>query len=222
MSLIKAVAIPAAAIAAAAIGTPAAFAATTYTVTAGSATTADNPINWHASTTGDSPQVTFNDVDAGVTMTCDSATAAGQIDVGGGQSGSGVATINDPDPTNHKTEWFGCQGLGLTLHVAATLPWNIDATGPTSGGVTPVEISGIVAHVNDDNGLCSFDVTGSVPGSYDNATQDLAVNGGGLTIGNVGGSLCPVLLGNDEATYQATYHVDADNASFDPIQVTSE
>ena len=214
--LLRAAAIPAVAVAAVALTAPAALAQTdaTYTVTAGSATTADNPVGWTAT----SGEVSFEDTDAGLPMTCDSSTAKGDVTVGTGIS-SPVGHINS-------ISWTGCQGLGIDLTVTASgLPWNVDGTDATAGGVTPGEIEPIQAHVVDTgtNGtVCSFDVEGSASGSYTNGSQTLSVaeTGDTLIIRNPAGTLCgPLLLDGDHASYEADYVVVADNADFNPIQI---
>lgn len=212
-----------AAIAAVGLGTSAALAQTTatYTITAGSATSADSPVSFTANTTGDVPQVHFSDIEAGLDMTCTSGAATGTVKVGTGLPNplAGIA------PT-----WSGCQGLGLDLTVTAQqTPWSVNGDGSTDvNGVTQGYIDGVHAHVVDTltgGSICSFDVEGSASGSYSNGSQDLTVSetGDSLLIENPGGTICGgALLPDDHATYDATYHVVADNPDYNPIAINSE
>lgn len=220
INLLRAAVLPTAAVAALGLGSSAAFAASSYDVTAGSATSADNPVSWSASTTGDAPQITFVDTDANVTLNCASGAASGTLNVGQ-VSGSDIATISS-------TAWNTCTGpLGLSFTVAGSGDWFLNATGDTdANGTTAGNISNINAHVADP-GICEFDVTGSVDGSYTNGTSsgtlDLPGTTSTLTISNVTGPLCALagLSDGHHASFKATYDVAADNASFNPIQVTS-
>lgn len=216
MNLLRAAVLPAAAVAAVGLGAPSAFAASTYTVTAGSAADGTS-VDWTAST----DSVTFVDTTDSITMTCAGSTATGTVDVGSGESGTDIAPING-------ISWSGCQGLGVDLTVTANnTPWSLNATGATSSGQTDGNISDISATVTDTStggSLCKFSVTGTVPGTYDNSGPALTVDGGGLTISDVSGLVCGagVISDSADATYSAVYDVSADNADFNPIAVTSE
>ena len=80
----------------------------------------------------------------------------------------------------------------------------------------------MTAHVA---GSCSFDVTGTVAGTYTNGTSSgkLTLPGttSGLTISNVSGSSCSlVAIANGHlASFKATYSVSADTAAYNPISI---
>lgn len=191
----------------------------TYTVTAGSAPPGTT-VNWTATTVDvpNAPDIVFTDVTDGITMTCESGSATGHVTTDSGLPGAGIGTITG-------ASFMNCQGLGISLTVIPHTPWSLDATGATSGGVTSGQISSIDATVVDSGTggiLCSFDVTGTVGGSYDNSTTELNLPGTNatLTITNVNG--CFGLITEDaEATYEATYDVTADNPSYNPIHINS-
>ena len=201
-------------------GSSAAFAASSYNVTAGSAP-ASTVVGYTATTTGALPHVTFTDTTSGTVYNCASASATGTITVGTNLSWTGIGTVDG-------TGWNTCTGpFGLTLTHTGVGSWNLDATGDTVGGVTPVSISGVNLHVSDPGGSCDFDYTGSVNGTYtngpSNGTLTLPGTSSGLTIKNVSGSLCAFagISNGHSASFKATYQVVADNGAYNPIQIIS-
>ena len=219
----RAVVVPTIALSALAMGSAVAFAASSYNVTAGSAPTSPPDVNYTATTTGPSPQVTFTDTTAGTVLNCASASAAGTVTVGTNLSGTGIGTVDGPG-----TGWNECNGpAGLTLTHTGVGSWGLDATGDTVGGVTPVSISGVNLHVSDPGGGCDFDYTGSIDGSYtngsSNGTLTLPGTSSTLTISNVSGLFCGSvgIQNGHSASFQATYQVAADNGAYNPIQITS-
>ena len=210
----RAVVVPAIALSALALGS-ASFAASSYNLTAGSAP-AGTVVNYTATTTGASPQVTFIDTTADVTLNCVSASAKGEVTVGTNQSGTGIGTIDS-------TGWNTCTGPGgLSLTVTGSHPWSLNATGDTNAaGETDGTVSAVNAHVAGD---CSFDVTGSVDATYKNGTTTLDLPGttSTLTISNTSfGCIFVNVSDGDKASFKATYQVAADNGAYNPIQITS-
>ena len=201
-----------------AFGAPVAFAASSYNVTAGSAP-AGTEVRYTATTTGASPQVTFQDTTVGTVLNCASASAPGTVTVGTNQSGTGIGTIDGPG-----TIWNTCTGPGgYTFTVTGSGSWGLDATGDTVGGVTPVSITGVNLHFA---GSCTFDYTGSIDGSYTNGpsfgTLTLPGTTSTLTISNVSGGFSCFFFGiqnGDSASLEATYQVVADIGADNPIQI---
>lgn len=207
------------------VGASAAYAAGSFDVTAGSATTGTD-VDYSATTLGSSPQVTFRDLNSGTTLNCASATAAGYVTVGPNQDGDAIGKIDGPS-----TVWNTCTGpFGLVLTVTGAGTWNIDATGSTASGVTPGKVSNIQAHVA---GACNFDVTGTVvTGSYTNGTSTsdgvLSLPGtettatSQLVISNVSGALCGLagIANGHVASFEADYGVPANVASYNPIEIS--
>ena len=200
------------------LGAPAAFAASSYNVTTGSAASGTF-VGYTATTTGASPQVTFKDTTVGTVLHCGSASAPGTVTAGTNLSGTGIGTVDGAG-----TIWNTCTGpAGLSLTHTGVGSWNLDATGDTVGGVTPVSISGVNLHVA---GSCTFDYTGSIDGSYTNGpsygTLTLPGTTSGLTISNTSFGCAFIGTQNgDSASLQATYQVVADNGAYNPIQITS-
>ena len=116
---------------------------------------------------------------------------------------------------------------GLVLTHTGVGSWNLDATGDTVGGVTPVSITGVNLHSSDSSG-CDFDYTGSIDGSYTNGlnnstgTPTLPGTSSTLTISNAS-FLCGFFgyQNGHSASLQATYQVAANNGTYNPIRVTS-
>lgn len=158
-----------------------AFAATPVSVTVGSYTSGSHPIT--ATTTGTTPQVTFT---AGVKMTCDQATVRGNVN-------AGLFSAPAPNPvasvTSTSTDWVNCLGplgIGMTV-IPGTGAWDLNAvdTNNPSAGITQGTVDNVSAHVQDTSSggaTCSFDVSGSVPGSFNNSTQHLVIPGTSSTL----------------------------------------
>jgi len=191
---------------------------TTYTVAAGSAASGSAvALTGTATGTASAPAITFTDTTTNQVLNCVSGTAPGSTTVGSGLSGTGLATIDGANTT-----WTSCTGpLGLAFTVAGSGSWVLNATGPTSGGVTPGTITSAGASVSDP-GICSFNVSGSVTGSYTNspATLSVAADNSTLTISNVNGCL-GIINEGDSATFVGSYSIAANDAANNPVTVTS-
>lgn len=193
-----------------------AFAATTYTVKSGTTTTGST--TYTAATTGTSPQIKFNDVSTGVSLSCTSGTAAGSIKLGSHISGVALGSIAS-------TTWTGCLGpASLPVTVKQNAPWTINATGtPTSTGVTAVTITGVNATVaSNQAGACSFNVTGGVKAkilAFGSTKQKLTVitAGSTLKISNVQGCFTQVNNG-DTANFAGVYAIKAASG---PLSITA-
>jgi hypothetical protein len=76
-------------------------------------------------------------------------------------------------------------------------------------------VSGPLTNVNlEVNGSsCSFTASGSAPATYTNATETLGINGGGLTISNVGSTwgILGTFSNGDAATLQVDYALPGTN-----------
>lgn len=171
----------------------AAFAGPPWTVSVGGSSTGSP-----ASYTATSGQIDFTV--PGQNLGCDSGTAEGTITPGATSSKAGEIT---------DTEFINCLGpLNIPLEVNQTSTWDINITGDNSGGVTPGQIGNVSASVSNPDGLCSFDVVGTVAGSFDENTQQLTVdNTSGpdtLFVENVDQCFGLILEG-DPATFEGTY-----------------
>ena len=203
-----------------AFGAPAAFAAGSFDVTAGSAP-AGTVVSWSATTVGALPQVTFKDTTGGTTLNCASGIAAGSITTGPGRDGDHVGTIDGA-----ATVFNGCNGpFGLSFTVTGRDTWNLNATGDTVGGVTPLAISGVAIHFASSS--CAFDLLGSLDGSYTNGATNgsltLAGTSPTLTISNATGGVCAMFnYANGHAvSLKTTYQVAANTGAYNPIRITS-
>lgn len=176
------------------IGT-AAYAGPPWTVSVGGSSTGA-PASYSATTVGTDPDIEFSVPAAD--LTCADGTADGTITPGATASKAGEITA---------TEFNTCLGpFDIPLEVTQTSVWDINITGNNVGGVTPGSIGNVNAHVENPDGLCEFDVTGSVPGSFNENNQQLAVGGGGLTVSNVSGCFGAIGNGNP-ATFDGTYQL---------------
>lgn len=178
------------------LGASGAGAAPTYTVTGG--------VNLSAASMG---PITF--VPAGLTLTCSSATGAGAVVDGAGQSGMGIVKFTS-------MSFNSCSG-GLTISgPLAGAPWAFSATSGSSALVTgTLRLATTISYSG-----CVFTVSGAVPAKYTNSTQIFAINGGGLTVGmanltcNTGG-----IYAGDSATFAANLAVTG--SPVNPIKITS-
>lgn len=166
-----------------------AYAGPPWTVVIGNSSTGD-PASFTSSTveidpvTGDQPDIEWSVPAAN--LTCNDGTAAGTITPGATVSKIGEITstsIND------------CLGpFNIPWDFEQTSVWDINIVGDTSGVMVPVEVSGITYTMDNPDGLCTFDVTGSVPGMLDMGSQQIHLDGGGTTVSNVSG--CFGMMGN--------------------------
>ncbi|WP_141580082.1 hypothetical protein [Actinomadura sp. WMMA1423] len=186
---------------------PAANAATlTATVTSGGSVTATNSGN-----------LVITDTSTGIAVTCTASTGAGSIPNGtkSGSSPLQVGSLSSIGFTN-------CKGGGFTFTVTTkALPWKVNVTGPTAGGVTPGSISGISAHASAAFGLCQMDINGTASGSYTNGTGKLTAGGASLTISNVTAGCLGIANNGDTASLSGAYIVKNSGGTFPQINVTS-
>jgi hypothetical protein len=197
-----------------------ASAASTWTVTAGSAT-AGKVVTIMGATQGASPQISFSDPSTGQTLTCASGTAQGTTTVGSGLAGAGIGKITGANST-----FTGCKGPGgLDLTVKPSKFWSISAQSYNSGsGVTTGHIRNIKAVVVDtgtNGGICSFTVTGAVGVTYTNSTQILSVPGTTPELKVSNANCLGAVNSGDLASFKADYLITAKNAAFNPIAITS-
>lgn len=214
---VKALCLAGAASAAVVIAASPAVAATTYTVTAGSAPNGTK-VSFTGKTTGATPQVHFSDTTSSQDLTCDSGTAKGSTTTGTARPANGIATI-----TGSAFKLTNCTGPGgLPLFVTGSGIWKLNATSyNATTGTTTGTITNIAAHVQTSDGTtCAFDVSGTVTATFKNSTQVLAVKttNSTLMLSNVQG--CFGLLNNgDHATFRANYKVSATKAAYRPIHI---
>lgn len=134
--------------------------------------TDSTPRSFNASTTGLVEWST-----PGVNFACDEANATGTITPGATATKLGEIT----GTTSSGCTW----ALGIQLLWTQTSAWDIHIVGNTSGVLVPVMIRNISYRVENPDGVCAYDVAGSVAGTFNMQTQQLAVDGGGTTISNV-------------------------------------
>jgi hypothetical protein len=179
----------AAVVAAIGLSSTPAFAAPTFTVSPGGAAT--------ASTTS----VTLKD--GSVSLTCSKSTGSATLKSGSGLSGIGIGSIS-------ALAFSGCTGpLGAVTVTVNSLPYSLNLlsyTAPTSFGY----VGGVNVKVSMTG--CSFTVTGSAPGNYNNTAKTLNFTATGtgvspaLVVSGVSGCLGLVKNG-DVPTYVASYAV---------------
>ena len=124
----------------------------------------------------------------GTSMSCTSANVPGApapvTTVTSGASVTNIASIA-------QVNFVGCTIPGGAATVTTTGPWTLHGTGAATSGSSDVvagHIEGISARVF--NAACDFTVTGTARGSFDEATQKLAVSepggaGGQLVVASV-------------------------------------
>lgn len=119
---------------------------------------------------------------AGMSFTCSSVSLQGDLNSGSvawaPPSTGGLGSIQS-------SAWNGCTGAGFNLAITQYGTWNLDITGDTVNGVTPVLVSNIDATVKDEatgGGLCAFTLTGTTPGTVRESNQTLLLNAYNLTV----------------------------------------
>lgn len=145
--------------------------------------------------------------DKGVSVTCTSSKAKSSVKSATGTSPVTIGSVSS-------LSFSGCTGpLGKVTVTVNKLPYKLQIDSKTSGGKTAGIVAGVNTHVSTTG--CSFNVTGSAPGDYNNSNHTLTMtptptppglNGAQLTISGVSG--CAGLVSNgDHPTYKATYSV---------------
>lgn len=132
-------------------------------------------------------------------ITCTSGAASGTV----GGSFNPVLNVN-------AHTWTGCTMSPMTFTFAAQgLPWHIQPTGATSGGVTPMSVTGVKIKLS---GICTVTVagtsattTGTLTGTYSNSTHKLTLTGGNLHTWNIAGICLGLLTSGGAIPYTADY-----------------
>jgi hypothetical protein len=177
----------------------AASAATTLVAAAGATTASAYTVTGGPALAGTASATTIGAV------TCASSTVSATLNTGtgiGANLGS-ISALHAPSCV------LGPITLGVTASNPVTVPPTplptIQATGPTVGGVTPVNLSSLRLRLV--GALCSATVSGDAPGNYNNATRRLTVTTGGtLTFSNISGCF-GLLVNGGAAPITATYNV---------------
>ena len=165
--------------------------ALSWTVTSGGAVTAVN-----------SGPIAFQDVTAGITASCTTGSGAGSVPNG----------FNTPVGTLSSLSLSGCASTSpaisftLTVNTAGSA---INVTGPTVGGVTPGNISGLTVTAKAFGGLCTLTAGGgTLNGSYTNSTGALATTSAtGVTVTSVNAGCLGIVKKGDVASLSGTFIV---------------
>lgn len=139
---------------------------------------------------GSSIDGTGTSVDLGGLITCHSTVRGTIFNKPAGQGIHGII---------HSATFNPCVQAGVSA-TATTLPWTLDVTGTTNGGVT---WDGVVTDVNVDVSIFSGAVrcryTGNVGALFENVTMRLTLSG---SLSSSTGGLCPA-----NSAVQGTYHI---------------
>lgn len=168
--------------AALAVGTVAAMSAPAQAAADGYTPNGSNPITFVGS------DVSFTAVDAAQTLTCEQFDLTGTITDPGVNRAFGAEAGKLDQLTSS-----GCTNptAGDTT-VDPTGVWTVAITGPESGSVSDAELRDVTAYVEAAG--CSFNVAGTVTGTFNDSTGVFAPNGSTLIIAdNPSGFLCPIL-----------------------------
>ena len=183
-----------------ALAGPATAAGNAYTVSVGGSSAAGT----HTITAATTGSLTF--AVPTLSMACTSANlpASPGSSVASGTGVTDIASIN-------KINFVGCTGPGGALAVTTVGSWKLHGTGAATAGSSDViagHIEGITANVS--NAVCRFTDTGSANGTFDEATQALAVTetgfSGNLKVSNVTGCLGQITAGQ-AANFTGTFNV---------------
>ncbi|MCW2496663.1 hypothetical protein, partial [Jatrophihabitans sp.] len=200
-----------------ALGISASAATPTWTVKAGTAKSGATA-SFKGTTTGKTPQITHVDKTTALTLTIKSGTASSTAKVGKGKAGAGIASIS-----GSSTTWKTCVGpLGIQLNPKGSGTWKLNAVSYKSGVTTGTLTAAAATVSTPDKSSCVFSVTGSVPITYTNSTQILAVKAtaANLTVSKVTG--CFGLIKNkDKASFAASYKVVTSTKATNPLSITS-
>ncbi|ROO85901.1 hypothetical protein EDD29_3455 [Actinocorallia herbida] len=162
--------------------------------------------------TASSTNISFQDVTAGITANCTSGSASGTLNASGGPT--------DPVVSGLSISTSGCASTSPALSFTLTPntpggAWELYATGPTSGGVTPGQIRGVSVKGTALGGLCVVQVdgpggansqTGVINGSY-SAGVITASGSSNITIASASIGCFGAIKKGDVATLSGTFNV---------------
>jgi hypothetical protein len=111
-----------------------------------------------------------------ITVHCTSTTGSGSIAPGTYTPPAQIGSIM-------ATSFTGCSAFGAPAIITGdtSTPWQLWATGGSSGGVTPGEIRGVKATLQVPSLGCTVQMSGALPEAWANSTQTLSFTGGALT-----------------------------------------
>ena len=154
-----------------------------------------------------------------VAMGCAAVEAEGDVNVGTTARPGALASIDS-------TTWLNCTGPGnLNMAVTQDSVWDIVGTGAATAGNSDViagYVDGVEATVEDTDlggAACSFTVSGTADGSFDEGAQQLNIDetAGNLVIDSVSAPCLGVVDVGYTADFIGTFDVDAGS----PILVDS-
>lgn len=166
--------------------------------------------------TATSTNISFQDVTAGITANCTSGSANGTLHASGGQ--------HDPIVDSLAISTSGCTGSGLTFTLTpntALGAWELYATGPTVGGVTPGVITGVSVKGVAVGGLCTVQVdgpggansqTGEIIGNYNNNGTITATGSNNIKVKSASFGCFGAIKAGDVATLTGTFNVTSSPA----------
>jgi len=178
------------------------LAATTLTVkVSGSSST--------GTVTASSTKTVLTDPRSGVAVTCTSSKTTAVV-----KNGTHTGTSPVQIGTITKLSFSSCTSVtGAVTVTVLALPYKLKIDSKTVSGKTDGIVSGVSTHVSTTG--CSFNVTGSAPGFYNNGTHTLTqtpklpitpLNKAQLTVSGVSGCAGLVVNG-DHPTFKGTYTV---------------
>lgn len=136
------------------------------------------------------------------TATTDSFLRASSGTVDCVRSAFTATLVNNPVviSSNLQEQFSNCTLVGVGgANVVCVNTSTLSVTGATVAGVTPVRIDNLRCTITV-TGLCSATKSGSVIGSFANATSVLAISATGQSL-TISGSTCGALLPNGSATF---------------------
>lgn len=177
--------------------------AATAVLTAAPASAATWTVNPAGNFTGTAGTTVLTNTRNGATVSCTSASAAGNIPVAGpGQPGPAIARITG-------SAWNSCSGLfGISFTVTHVGTWLLNAVSYNSAtGTTTGTISNASARLS--GGSCTASVAGTVPATYTNSTGVLQVQptGTALRITSASFGCLGALSTGDIVTFRGSYTV---------------
>ena len=187
-------------------GAGTAYAHSPWSVTAGTQTSGSVPYSATAAGTWSNPAITIT-IGAS-NMTCNSSSAAGDVTLGA--TPGFFASITDF--TLHSCLMEGILPMELSVSATPANPWAMRITNDAIGGVSPVRLYDIHGHMRDigtGGWTCAFDVDGTIDGTFDSGTQQLAVSAtsSGLVVSNVTGGCFGWISNGNSMTFAGDYDV---------------
>jgi hypothetical protein len=168
----------------------------------------------------------------GNVLTCTASTLTASTSVSGGGIHTGVNSTGLDIADITGATWTGCTFSGsFPATVTVTSPdWKFNVTGGNTSGTSDTitgnltNISNVLVDINTGFGHCTFNVSGSVDGNFQESTtkgaQQLNVTNSHLSLSNVSAACFGLVNNGDAATFSGQYNTAVPGVAYPAINIS--